>query len=87
MQRFTTPEFARRVHLPTLMIGCGDDEIVSLRAIERFAQRLDLVNLVTIGPARHEILMENDRLRERFWAAFDAFIPGTIVDEEKTRAE
>jgi lysophospholipase len=86
MQRFTTPEFARRVHVPTLIIGCGSDRLVSLRAIERFAQRLDLVNLVTLGPARHEILMESNRLRERFWAAFDAFIPGTAVGEESARA-
>jgi lysophospholipase len=27
--------------------------------------------------ARHEILMESDPIREQFWAAFDAFIPGT----------
>lgn len=86
MKRLTTPEFARRVHVPTLIVGCGNDRIVSLRATERFAQRLDLVSLVTIGPARHEILMENDRLRERFWVAFDAFIPGTAADGAEARA-
>ena len=27
--------------------------------------------------ARHELMMERDRLREQFWAAFDAFVPGS----------
>jgi lysophospholipase len=30
-----------------------------------------------IPGARHEILMERDAIREQFWAAFDAFIPGS----------
>ncbi len=27
--------------------------------------------------ARHEILQEQDQMRAQFWAAFDAFVPGT----------
>ena len=27
--------------------------------------------------AKHEILQEQDRYRAQFWAAFDAFVPGT----------
>jgi alpha-beta hydrolase superfamily lysophospholipase len=27
--------------------------------------------------AKHELLMEQDRFRSQFWAAFDAFVPGT----------
>jgi lysophospholipase len=30
-----------------------------------------------IPGARHEILMERDAIRAQFWAAFDAFIPGS----------
>ncbi len=81
MQSFVAPEFAQRIHTPTLIIGCGDDRIVSLRAIEKFAHRLDAASLVTIGSSRHEILMEQDLLRDQFWAAFDAFIPGTVEFE------
>jgi lysophospholipase len=33
-------------------------------------------HLVVVG-AQHEILMEQDRYRGQFWAAFDAFVPGT----------
>ena len=30
-----------------------------------------------IAGAKHEILQEQDRYRAQFWAAFDAFVPGT----------
>ncbi len=32
---------------------------------------------LVIAGARHEILQEQDRYRSQFWAAFDAFVPGT----------
>ena len=32
---------------------------------------------VVIPGARHEILMERDPIRAQFWAAFDAFVPGS----------
>jgi lysophospholipase len=30
-----------------------------------------------IPGAQHELLMEQDVYRQQFWAAFDAFVPGT----------
>ena len=39
--------------------------------------RLRAGSHLVIPGARHEILMEQDRYREQFWAAFDAFVPGT----------
>ncbi len=32
---------------------------------------------MTVPGSRHEILMERDAFREQFWAAFDAFVPGS----------
>ena len=32
---------------------------------------------VIVPGARHEILQEQDLYRKQFWAAFDAFVPGT----------
>jgi lysophospholipase len=32
---------------------------------------------VVIVGAQHELMMERDAFREQFWAAFDAFIPGS----------
>jgi lysophospholipase len=31
---------------------------------------------VTVAGALHEVMQERDALRDRFWAAFDAFVPG-----------
>ncbi len=83
MQRFTLPDYAGRSRTPTLFVASGRDEIVANRPMERFAQRIDLASLVVIPGARHEILLERDELREQFWAAFDAFIPGTAKEESR----
>jgi lysophospholipase len=32
---------------------------------------------VTVPGALHEVMQERDGLRARFWAAFDAFVPGS----------
>jgi lysophospholipase len=31
--------------------------------------------------SRHEILQERDLIREQFWAAFDAFVPGAVTSK------
>ena len=61
---------------PILIIAAGADRVVSTQAIERFGGRLKAGRVVVLEHARHEILQENDRIRSRFWAAFDAFVPG-----------
>jgi lysophospholipase len=86
MKRFEQPEYMRRSRTPTLIVASGRDEIVLTRATERFAQRLDLSTLVTIPGARHEIMMERDELRDQFWRAFDAFVPGTAAVQESPAA-
>ncbi len=76
MRRFEIPDYSRRWRIPTLLVASSRDQIVSTPAIERFARRLDIASLITIPGSRHEILMERDDLRELFFSAFDAFIPG-----------
>ncbi|GAC1330404.1 MAG: alpha/beta hydrolase [Beijerinckiaceae bacterium] len=76
IDEFADAEYPRRMLTPILVIGAGDDRVVSQRALERFATRLKVGRLIVIPEARHEILMERDAIREQFWAAFDAFIPG-----------
>ena len=77
MQRFADPEYPRRTLTPILVISAGGDRIVSSAAIEHFGNRLKAGRVVSLPYARHEILMERDSIRGQFWAAFDAFIPGT----------
>jgi len=77
MGDFADAEYPRRVLTPMLVFSAGDDRVVDSRAVERFAQRLKAGSVIAIPNARHEILMERDSIRSQFWAAFDAFIPGS----------
>lgn len=77
MKRFTDPRYAMKIRLPTLIVAAGADPVCATPATERFASRLKAGHAIVIPGARHEILMERDVIREQFWAAFDAFIPGT----------
>jgi len=79
-EQLRDPDFVAKLHVPTLMVAAGADEVVSTTAIETFARTLRSGSVVTIDGARHELLQEADVYREQFWAAFDAFIPGDGVD-------
>jgi lysophospholipase len=68
--------FARRLRVPVLIIAAGDDRVVSNRAIEALAFRLKLARQIVLRGAMHEILQERDPIRQAFWGAFDAFVPG-----------
>jgi lysophospholipase len=68
------PDYAARVRVPILVVAAGADRVVDTPATEALAQRLKLGSQLLIAPARHEILQENDDIRGRFWAAFDAYM-------------
>jgi lysophospholipase len=51
--------------------------ITSTAATEAFSTHLRAGAHLLIPGAQHELLMEQDRYRQQFWAAFDAFVPGT----------
>lgn len=79
MAEFADPRYPRAIRQAHLIVAAGQDVVVSTPAIEQFAIRMRAGAHVTIAGARHEILMERDIYREQFWAAFDAFVPGTPV--------
>lgn len=87
MKDFADPEFPRRVTVPVLVFNAGADRVVSGRAIERFAQRLKAGRVITLPGAEHEILQERDEVRAQFWAAFDEFVPGSLVARETTLSD
>ena len=86
MTQFSDVEYPRRVLTPTLMIAAGDDRVVDTRASERFGGRLKAGNIIVIPHCQHEILLERDIFRSQFWAAFDAFIPGSAAEVEALAA-
>jgi lysophospholipase len=77
MKQFGLPAYANRIRQPMLLVAAGRDEVVSTPAIETFGAHLLAGRHLLIPGAKHEILQELDLYRGQFWAAFDAFVPGT----------
>jgi lysophospholipase len=61
---------------PVLVCGAGQDRVVVSAETRRFTQALPQGRYLEIEGAEHEILMERDVFRARFWEAFDVFIAG-----------
>ncbi len=79
MARLREPGYAYRVEVPMLLLAAGNDRIVSTRAIEEFGVRLKVGTHILLPGSRHEILQESDAIRQRFWAAFDAYLGVTEI--------
>jgi lysophospholipase len=77
MKQFAEPTYAARIRQPILLVAAGRDQIVSTPAIENFGMNLLAGRHLILAGSRHEILQEQDQYRAQFWAAFDAFVPGT----------
>ena len=79
MNEFAVPSYAGHLRQSILMVAAGRDEVVSTQAIETFGMHLLAGRHLILPGSRHEILQEQDHYRGQFWAAFDAFVPGTPV--------
>ncbi|QOG18482.1 MULTISPECIES: alpha/beta hydrolase [Bradyrhizobium] len=77
MHTFKGMNYPSEIRQPILMLAASNDTVVSTAAIEEFAYHLRAGSHLVIAGAKHEILQEQDRYRSQFWAAFDAFVPGT----------
>ena len=77
MAYFADANFATKIRQPLMLIAAGRDGVVSTAAIEDFAVRLRAGSHLIVAGARHELMAEQERYRVQFWAAFDAFVPGT----------
>jgi len=74
MRRMRRKSFAEEITTPLLVFGAGRDRVVRTEAIREFVVNLPHGRYVEIEDAEHEILMEKDSIRARFWAEFDAFV-------------
>ena len=81
IERVGNEKFAPRIRVPVLMLAASDDQIVVPEAIEALAVRLRAGSQIVLRGSRHEILQERDSIREQFWAAFDAFVPGVAMSK------
>jgi lysophospholipase len=82
MQKFQDAEYPRRIRTPVLIFAAQNDGVVDWLATERFAARLKVGRMILLGSSRHAILLERDDVRAKFWAGFDAFIPGAAKEAE-----
>jgi alpha-beta hydrolase superfamily lysophospholipase len=57
-----------------LMVGAGKDRICLTAQTRDFARRAPHAEYVEIKEAEHEILMELNPIRSKFWVSFDAFM-------------
>ncbi len=73
MARVNSKGFAEAIPMPVLIAGPGRDRICLTSATKAFTERLPKGEYLDLPDSEHEILMENDSIRARFWAAFDAF--------------
>jgi lysophospholipase len=76
MDALADPLFGEDWRIPSLVVLAGEDRVVSTPAAEHFIRKLRATKAVTVAGALHEVMQERDALRNRFWAAFDAFVPG-----------
>ncbi|MEM8987144.1 MAG: alpha/beta hydrolase [Pseudomonadota bacterium] len=73
-QVFSDPQRLGDVKPPVLIVSPRDERLVDPASHDRIVCDLPDGRLVRIPGARHEILMEEDRYRDVFWEAFDAFV-------------
>ncbi len=86
MAAIENEKFPSRLRVPVLMIAAGEDRLVSSKAVEELSFRLKVGSQILLRGARHEIMQERDAIREQFWAAFDAFVPGAVTGRLGERA-
>jgi lysophospholipase len=77
--------FAEAITTPLLAIGAGRDRIVVTAATRDFVKRLPNASYVEFEDSEHEILMESDAIRARFWSAFDAFVSARLTEPVRAR--
>jgi lysophospholipase len=59
---------------PTLFVCVDSDRVVGSASQKQLAEKIPNARFEIIHGAQHEILMEQDRYRDNFWALFDEFL-------------
>ncbi len=67
----TQPGFLEGIDLPVTVVSAGEDRLVEPRTHETMVTRLKDGELVLLHNSLHEVMMEHDEIRGRFWEAFD----------------
>nr|TFG51332.1 MAG: alpha/beta hydrolase [Hyphomicrobiales bacterium] len=74
MRKIGNKNFAEEITTPLIVFGAGKDQVVKTEAIRTYVRWLAHAEYVEIDDSQHEILMEKNVVRARFWKAFDTFL-------------
>ena len=74
MEAMHVPGYVETITTPLLVVGAGRDRIVDTAGVRDLATRLPNTRYEEIADAEHEILMESNAIRARFWQEFDEFM-------------
>ncbi len=74
---FRRPDFPETIPAPVMLINCGGDLRLQPPCHRDHGASPAQPGLRADPCARHEILMEREVYAAQFWAAFDAFVPGS----------
>jgi lysophospholipase len=61
---------------PTMIVLAGQDRVVNNADCHNFLKHAPGFSVITIADSEHEILHEKNDIRQKFFAAFEAFIAG-----------
>lgn len=82
MRHINRQSFADDIATPLIIFGAGKDRIVKTEAIRSYVNWLPNVEYVEIEDSEHEILMEKDSIRKRFWNSFDRFVETQLAGKQ-----
>lgn len=69
-----TKERLEKINIPVLIFQSGEELIVDNDAQNRVAADIKGARLIRIEGAMHEILVEKEEFRQKFWSNFDEFM-------------
>ncbi len=79
MRGLERPGVLERINTPVLIVATDDDRLVEFKAIERASRRLPRAALLRFGEeARHEILREEDGVRNKALSGIERFLANTL---------
>jgi len=86
MRRLGAPGVLEAIEIPVILLATTADRLVSFAAIERAAKRMTRAELVRFGAeAAHEILREEDGVRDRALKRIDDFLDRVVPASEPAR--
>ena len=68
------PEWAKKIKSKILIINSLKDRVVCSNKINEMHQKLPNSQIINFLKAEHEVLMETDDIRKKFWVNFDEFL-------------